>query len=485
MDEYGYGAGAVGSLIRKTITQYAALGNGIADRPSSVTIKDGSNNIKAVTSYGFDETTPTSTSGTPQHISITGSRGLLTSAVAQANGTTSLYRKYTYYDTGTLSTSTDVSTSSTTNGATTTYNYSSTGNADCGNAFVTSISEPLSLSRSMTWDCNGGVMLSLTDENGNTSSTAYSGSNYTNYFWRPYSTTDQAGTTTNYFYDLDSSNRPFQTESKSSTFNSGNSLVDILTTTDSFGRTIFRQTKQGPSATNYDTVATCYDALGRTSLSTLPYSAGAITSITAPCPSTNAGTSYAYDALNRTISVSDSGGGSTGYTYFENDVLQTLTSPTQAKQEEYDALGRLTSVCEITSGTTAFPGASCNQIESATGYLTQYAYDAIGDLTSVTQNAQASSGQQSRAYVYDMLGRLTSETNPETNNASVAYSYDSLSSDAACGTITSARKYAEAFGRCRKCDMLQRLRCSPPSRRCHLPFQQHSSQEFCIRRSNC
>jgi RHS repeat-associated protein len=95
-------------------------------------------------------------------------------------------------------------------------------------------------------------------------------------------------------------------------------------------------------------------------------------------------------------------------------------------------------VCEVTGGTTAFPGASCNQKTSATGYLAQYAYDAIGDLTSVTQNAQASTGHQGRAYVYDMLGRLTQETNPETNNASAYYSYDSLTSDASCGTITSA-----------------------------------------------
>ncbi len=375
---------------------------------------------------------------TPQHISITGSRGLLTSVAAEANGTTTLNRTYTYYDTGVLSTSTDVSTSSTA-GATTTYNYSSTGNADCGNAFVTSITEPLSLLRSMTWNCNGGVMLSLTDENGNTSSTAYSGSNYTNYFWRPYSTTDQAGTTTNYFYDLDSSNRPFQTESKyASTFNSGNSIVDILTTNDGFGRTTFRQTRQGPSASNYDTVATCYDNEGRVSLTTLPYSTTAIASITAACPSSNAGTSYAYDALNRTSSVSDSGGGSTAYTYNENDVLQTLTSPTQSKQQEYDALGRLTSVCEVNSGTTQFPSASCKQNTSATGYLTQYSYDVLGDLTNVTQNAQATTGQQTRAYAHDMLGRLTSETNPETNNASVAYSYDSLTNDTSCGTITSA-----------------------------------------------
>ena len=439
VDEYDYGLGAVGALIRKTITTYnTSLNNGIVDRASTVSIKNASNTVLASTSYTYDGSTPTPSSGTPQHVSITGSRGLLTGVTAEVNGTTNLYRTYSYYDTGNLLTSTDVSTSSTINGATTTYNYAS-GTASCGNSFVTSITEPLSLSRSMTWDCNGGVMLSLTDENNNTSSTAYSGSNYTNYFWRPYSTTDQAGSVTNYFYYLNSSTppNPFQTESKSATFNSGNSIVDVLTTTDGFGRTAFRQTRQGPSSSNYDTTATCYDTSGRVSLTTLPYSATAITYGTT-CPSSNYGTSYTYDALNRQSTVSDGGGGQTAYQYTDNDTLQTLTSPTQSKQMEYDGLGRLKSVCEINSGTTAFPSGTCSQNSHQTGYWTTYTYDVLGDLTGVTQNAQASSGHQTRSYTYDMLGRLTQETNPETSNSATNYTYDTLSSDASCGTYTSA-----------------------------------------------
>ena len=449
VDEYDFGASgslAVGGVIRKTITAYATLGNGIVDRPSSVTIKDSGNVTKAYTAYGYDETAVATPSGTtPQHISVTGSRGNLTGVNAQANGSINLYRKYTYYNTGMLNTSTDVSTSSTTNGASTTYNYDNTGTPShsCGNSFVTSISEPVaSMSRSFTWDCNGGVLLSVTNENGNTSSTAYSGTNYTNVFWRPYSTTDEAGTTTNYSYSLTTATPPvaFQTESKYATaFNNGNSTVDKVTTNDGFGRTIFGQTRQGPGATNYDTVATCYDNFDRVSQTTLPYSAVLATS-TLACPSSNPGKLYAYDALGRTSTVSDNytGGGSTSYTYTQNDTLQTSTSPTVSKQSETDGLGRLKSVCEITSGTTAWPSASCSQNTSATGYLTSYAYDVLGNLTSVTQNNQASSGHQTRSYVYDMLSRLTSETNPETNNAAVAYSYDSLTSDASCGSITSA-----------------------------------------------
>jgi len=437
--DYDYGVGAVGPLLRTTTTTYATMTNGIQNRPGSVVVRDGSGNAVASTTYNYDSGTPAPTTGTPQHVPISGSRGLLTSVAAQANSTTTLYRQYTYYDTGNLATSTDVSTSSSTTCSSnpqscTTYNYSS---SSCGNSFVTSISEPLSLTRSMTWNCTGGVLLSLTDENSKTSSTAYSGTNYSNVFWRPYSTTDNAGTTTDYFYYLNSSNQQFQTENKYHTaFNGGSSTVDILNTNDGFGRSVFQQTKQGPSATNFDTMATCYDAFNRVSQTTLPYAASAAISGAQSC--SNPGTSFSYDALNRALNVSDSGGGLTTYAYSENDVLQTLSSPTQAKQQEYDGLGQLVSVCEVTAGTAPFPGGSCNQNVGKTGYLTKYVHDTLGNLTSVIQNAQASSGIQTRSYVYDMLGRLMSETNPETNNAAVTYSYDSLSADSACGTITSA-----------------------------------------------
>jgi hypothetical protein len=50
------------------------------------------------------------------------------------------------------------------NGATTTYNYSSTNNAYCNWAFPTSATEPPNMSHSMTWNCTGGVMTQLKDE---------------------------------------------------------------------------------------------------------------------------------------------------------------------------------------------------------------------------------------------------------------------------------------------------------------------------------
>jgi YD repeat-containing protein len=54
---------------------------------------------------------------------------------------------------------------------------------------------------------------------------------------------------------------------------------------------------------------------------------------------------------------------------------------------------------------------------------TKYSYDALGNVVSVTQNAQATGNQQTRSYAYDGLNRLTSETNPESDTTS--YTYDS------------------------------------------------------------
>ncbi|MGH9686523.1 MAG: RHS repeat-associated core domain-containing protein [Candidatus Acidiferrales bacterium] len=404
-DEYGYGTGAPGSLVRKTLTSYASLGNGIIDRPYQVTVEDGSSNIKSQTTYTYDQGSVTTTSGTPQHISISGSRGNPTTIAYLVSGSTTLTKTFAYFDTGNVQTATDF------NGAQTTYSY---GSGSCGNSFPTSVSEPLSLSQSMTWNCTGGVETSVTDENGKTASTSYTDA----YFWRPNSATDQLSNTTNIAYSGQTS--------VESTLNFGSSTQDVLSTIDGLGRSELSQTKQAPGAGTYDSIESYYDSLGRPYKTTLPYAANAGATCSGTCP----GATTTYDALGRPASVIDGGGGTTGYSYPGNDTYQT-NSPapsgenTKRKQLEYDALGRLTSVCEVT-GTTG--SGTCAQTSSATGYWTKYTYDVLGDLTGVTQNAQSSS-TQSRSFSYDDLGRMTSETNPETGTTT--YTFDT---DSTCGT---------------------------------------------------
>ena len=259
IDTYDYGTGSPSSTpLRKVITQYNSFGNTV--QPTSVQIQDSGSNVKASTTYSYDETTPTTTNGTPQHTSISGGRGNLTTLSTQVSGTVTLYRKFTYYDTGNLNTATDAGT--TTSGGTnlTTYNYPD-ATSTCGNAFPDSISEPLSLSKSFTWDCNGGVMKTSTDENNQISTAYYTGSNFSKSadpnFWRPYATTDQLGNPTTLSY-------PSQNASESTlAFNSNASVVDNRTTLDGLDRPIVSQREQGYNAANYDSTETDYDVAGR------------------------------------------------------------------------------------------------------------------------------------------------------------------------------------------------------------------------------
>jgi RHS repeat-associated protein len=435
VDEYDFGNSTVGALIRKTVTSYSSLGNHIVGNPSSVIVKDGSDNVVAQTNYTYDEGTVTTTTGTPQHSAVSGSRGNLTTIATQVNATQTLYRKFTYFDTGNLNTSTDVSLSSTTSGATTTYVYAS-GTPSCSNSFPTQVNRPLGLSRSMAWNCTGGAHTSATDENGNTVSTAYSDP----YFWRPASATDQLLNTASITY--------LSTTAAESAFpfNGTTSTVDSRTKVDGLGRPIVSQRRQGPIASNYDSVETDYDVAGHVLKTVRAFAASPGSLCSGTCP----GTTYAYDGLNRPTTITNAGGGNVTYSYTKNAMLQTIgPAPsgenTKRKQLEYDGLGRLISVCEVTnaSGSGACPNA-------LTGYLTTYTYDPLGHLTRVTQNAQAAAGsQQTRTFAYDRLGRMTSETNPE--NGTKNYVYDSDSTMCGNGASTQAGnllKTTDAAGNC-------------------------------------
>jgi len=446
LDEYAYGSGAPGPLARRTLTTYATLGNGIVGMPSSVTVEDGSGIVKTQTNYCYDEATPsgtatcsatgapTATSGTPQHVAVTGSRGNLTTIASAVSTSTTLGKTFTYYDTGNVNTATDE------NGTHTTYNY---GGSSCGNSFPTSVSGPLGLSRSMAWNCTGAVQTSGTDENGGTTSSTY---NTDPFFWRPNAQTDQASHATNITYGGESS---LETSMLFST-----ATADGLTTVDGLGRTLVSQRKESPSSGNYDSIETDYDSLGRPSRKTLPYVATAgQTNSSAP------GITTTYDALGRELQIADSpvAGRTITLAYIQNDSYRTLgPAPngenTKRKQLEYDALGRLTSVCEISNATGT---GSCGQTSPATGYLTTYTYDVLNHLLTVTQNAQSGSSQQTRTFTNDGLGRMTSEKNPESGTTN--YTYDI---DATCGTSKgSLVKKVDAVGNttCYTYDALRRL----------------------------
>jgi RHS repeat-associated protein len=414
-DDYDFGSGAPTSTpLRQVLYAYASLGN-ITAFKQTVTVKDGAGHTLSQTTYNYDEGTVTASSGTPQHTSVTGSRGNLTSIHYPVGSFT---KSFTYYDTGATKTTIDV------NGQTTTFNYPD-ATTTCGNAFPTSVNLPLSLSTSTVWNCTGGVATSATDPNGKITSSSFTDAN----FWRPASVTDPASAVTSFTYPASS---PYNNAESKLLFNSGSSVIDALTTVDGLGRPHVAQIKQGPGATNYDSVETDFDVVGRPSRATMPYSGTA-----GQTNSSGPATTTTYDALNRPLLITDAGNGTVSYTYAQNDVLVAVgPAPTgentKQRQLEYDALGRLTSVCEITS---AAGSGACSQNATVTGYWTKYTHDALGNLLTVTQNAQAiSANQQSRTYAHDAMSRLTSETNPE--NGTTAYTFDA---DTTCGTSSGDR----------------------------------------------
>jgi len=119
------------------------------------------------------------------------------------------------------------------------------------------------------------------------------------------------------------------------------------------------------------------------------------------CPSAAKATST-FDALGRVTQTTSGSGSYINYSYRQNNVKQTIgPAPVgenlKQKQLEYDALGRLTSVCEITSLTGS---GTCSQTNSVVGYWTTYTYGTtiinsqLYTTSTVTQNAQATAASR-------------------------------------------------------------------------------------------
>jgi RHS repeat-associated protein len=418
VDDYDYGSGAVGSLIRKTLTTYGtyngsacvALGNGIVDRPCMVTVKDNGGNTKAQTTYAYDETSVAATTGTPQHIAITGSRGNLTTASGLTSATTSLSKQFTYFDTGNLQTATDV------NAAVTTLIYGA-----CGNSFATEVDLPLTLTRHLTWDCNGAVAKTTVDENSKTTTYSYTDP----HFWRldQVSYPDGGSTTTTY----NTASAPWDIATSTKQTSSTNVTTD--TVFDGLGRISQTQLTSDPSGVDY--VDASYDELGRLYSVSNPHR-----STSSPTDGT---TYYSYDALGRLTRATNP---DTKYKTFSytNRAMEFTDEAGIKKVYQSDGLGRLVDVCDgVGAGTQANGAASsaCGLDIAASGFLATYAYDALGNLLNRNYSGQGSQ------FTYDWLSRMLSETVPEIPyvscggvNHSRCYTYD---------TVTAGDLYSSTF----------------------------------------
>ena len=174
---------------------------------------------------------------------------------------------------------------------------------------------------------------------------------------------------------------------------------------DGLGRQIKSRVFEGAAATSPIDTEQDYDGAGRIANSWNPRRGG-----------TRVGVNRQYDGLGRIKLVLQQDGYPVNYTY---PTTATSTSVTvvdealNARRNDFDGLGRLTSVTEAPNVANF-------------GYTTNYGYDLLGNLLSVGKSGSAhctvGGASYDRCFAYDMMNRLKTADNPETG--AVGNQYD-------------------------------------------------------------
>jgi RHS repeat-associated protein len=428
--EYSYGSGQPGPLLRRTHYDYQSfpanpLGIAILDRPADVITYDANNNELAETDYAYDQQTSLASASATKHddqkfsTTLVTSRGNVTTKTEkcftgsgksqQACPQGDLITSYTYDETGQPTSKTDAK------GNTAQYSFadsfSDVGSSGNTNAYLTQITYPATVNAegitvkhivSFSYALSDGQLTTAVDENQQKTTYAYKDPlrRLTQTIYPDEGETDIA-------YD-DAVPSVTTTE-----VNSGGNVVSVAIM-DGMGRVIQTQLTSDPEGTIF--TDTIYDGLGQKFKQSNPYRSQS--------ESTYGLTTYTYDSLNRTTVVThpDATSITTTYNGQDTEVSDEGNGTRSVKRiSEADVLGRLTSVCEVTGLTLqanqAAPGA-CGQIAlAATGFLTTYQYDLLGNLTLVEQG-----GLENRSFTYDSLSHLLTAFNPESGT--IIYAYD-------------------------------------------------------------
>ena len=266
----------------------------------------------------------------------------------------------------------------------------------------------LNLTSSTAYDFNTLAVTSETDPNNLTTSFNYDA------ILRPTSTMYVTGATGSVTYNDDalsvSSSLSF-TEGGTSKFVTGSAVYD------GWGRV-------KESINNHNgQVNISYDAIGRVSARTNPFTAGG-----SPGPSTT----YQYDGLGRVTTVTFPDNNTVTYQY-SGVTVTTTDQVNRKKKSEVDGLGRIVKITEQNSGGTL-------------SQETSYSYDLLNRLTEINQ------GNQTRKYKYDALGRMLFERIPEQSATindgtgqmwSMKYTYTDFH---AVATRTDARAVVTTYG---------------------------------------
>ena len=385
--------------VRATTYQWqvssAYLAGNLLELPATTTVSDSANNTWSKTVYSYDESA----------YSPGGTRGHQTSrAMADLQDNTSPTTHTGWNSVGMRSFTIDANTSQLGSSAKSTGHtddFAYDPNLSCNGTLVTGHSNALSQHTAATYDCNTGLLTSLTDSNGNTSTASWDPMRRLLELDSP--ALDRGVPKTTFVYN------DTQRTVQRTTLANPDPAQNVTVSFDVFGREVNRATADSPSSTNVDTT---YDSNGRTASVSNPYRSTS--------DQTYGITTFTYDALGRKIiTMEPSGLLITCYDGIASASSQG-TCPANASsianaswmdsydesgrhtQHLSDALGRLIAVME--------PDPSSGQLSRETDYR----YSPLGDLMAATQVGQSGEVSRNRSFSYDSLSRLRSSTNPET-----------------------------------------------------------------------
>ncbi|HSR67645.1 MAG TPA: RHS repeat-associated core domain-containing protein [Acidobacteriota bacterium] len=285
-------------------------------------------------------------------------------------------------------------------------------------AFVKKVTNPLSQASYAQYDYWTGQAVDEEDLNGRVRRTSY------DLMGRPRQRIlPDGGQTDIYYSDIDSA-----------TLHGGSNVFKPQTVTP-FRRKVFTKVDTGLDRIDL----TIFDGLGRVSLAgtsndayldwtrteyhgifgvrrtSNPLSLTPLATNEIPTATFNQWTTYTYDALGR-ITVVTTPDGQTAMTTYQGNQTTASDQIGSGRRAISDALGRLATAIEPDPANGSY----------TTGYTTTYEYNALDQLTKVTQDPQQ------RTFTYDTLGRLTGATMPEWGASTAAsgttsYAYDASS----------------------------------------------------------
>jgi RHS repeat-associated protein len=388
--DYDFGSSSRGPLLRHEVWTY---GGSLPGLVTADQVYDGSGNLAGQTTYAYDTNSVTTSSGVPQHFSVSGPRGNLTSVVQYSSASTTLTTSFTYEDTGSILTATTPNgTASNSYDSTFVYNTLTTPPTPSSG-----VNLPFATGFDTTY---AGLPTSSTDPN--SAKTAYK---YGDPLLRLTEIDNPDGGKTTYGYT------PTQTSLYS--YQNSSTFADTETLFDSYGRQSRVAVNNGQSSNPWYQQDSCYDGNGNLSFHSYSYQ-GTGWNTAKVC--SGSGDSYTYDALGRITTITHGDGTSIGYSY-AGRATKTTDENGVSRINQVDGLGRLSAVCEISSSTLqGVAPTACGLDISGTGFSTTYAYNLVSQTTTVTQ------GSQTRIFQTDWLGRVTSVTAPEAS-APTTYSY--------------------------------------------------------------